>query len=358
MKHATLTLFAVLLCSSLHQMKAQSDSTGTVTYTAYAEAYYSYDFGNPANHERPPFMYCYRRHNELNVNFMYGKVTYESSKYRANAAIQFGNYVDYNMAAEPGSLKNIYEANVGVKLSKKHNLWLDAGVMPSHLDFESAISANCLTLTRSLAAENSPYYETGVKLSYTTKNEKFSVALLALNGWQRIRRLDYMNNPAGGTYVQYNFSPKLHIVYTNFVGSDKPDSLNALRVFNDVYLSYTSKKTEFIIGYDIGEEKRADGKFNTWYTPQIVSRFRLTDKAKLALRAEYYNDKDQVIIYTGSENGFQVLGASAGLDYYFSDRILLRVEAKYYNSKDRIFFNNKSLSYDNYCATSSLSVRF
>jgi hypothetical protein len=52
-------------------------------------------------------------------------------------------------------LKNIYEANVGISLNKKNNLWVDAGVMPSHIGFESAISMDNWYLTRSLLAENS-----------------------------------------------------------------------------------------------------------------------------------------------------------------------------------------------------------
>jgi hypothetical protein len=79
---------------------------------------------------------------------------------------------------------------------------------------------------------------------------------------------------------------------------------------------------------------------------------------KLALRAEYYNDKDQVIITTGTPAGFQTIGSSVGIDCAVADKALLRIEGKYYNSKDRIFFDNKPVSCDNYCVTTSLSVRF
>jgi hypothetical protein len=48
-----------------------------------------------------------------------------------------GTYPQYNLASEQPLLKNIYEANIGVKISKKHNLWIDMGIMPSHIGFES-----------------------------------------------------------------------------------------------------------------------------------------------------------------------------------------------------------------------------
>jgi hypothetical protein len=81
-----------------------------------------------------------------------------------------GNYAQYNLLTEPTWAQFIYEANVGFKISRKQNVWLDAGIMPSHIGFESAVSADCWTLTRSILAENSPYYETGVKISYTNQS--------------------------------------------------------------------------------------------------------------------------------------------------------------------------------------------
>jgi hypothetical protein len=32
--------------------------------------------------------------------------------------------------------KYIQETNIGVKISKKHNLWIDMGIMPSHIGFK------------------------------------------------------------------------------------------------------------------------------------------------------------------------------------------------------------------------------
>jgi hypothetical protein len=43
--------------------------------------------------------------------------------------------------------------------------------MPSHIGFESAIGKDCATLTRSILADNSPYYEAGVKIDITSKTK-------------------------------------------------------------------------------------------------------------------------------------------------------------------------------------------
>src|SRR6185295_5898902 len=129
------------------------------------------------------------RHNEFNVNLGLLKASYNTDWIRGNIALATGTYMNANYAAEPGVLKNIYEANAGVRISKSKNLWIDIGIMPSHIGFESARSYDCWNLTRSIIADNTPYYESGAKVTYTSDNNKWMVSALALNGWQRIQRV-------------------------------------------------------------------------------------------------------------------------------------------------------------------------
>ena len=337
---------------------SQSDSTGKLTFSGYGEVYYSYDLSAPDNHEKPGFLYNHKRHNEINANLVLGKVNYTSDNIRGNFALMAGNYAQYNLSAEPVLLRNIYEANIGFKLCKKSNVWLDAGVMPAHIGFESAIGADCWTLSRSLVAENSPYYESGVKLSFTSKNEKFYAAGLVLNGWQHIQRPDYMNKPSFGFHMHYKPSSKLSINWCNFTGSDKPDSLNALRVFNNIYVVWEpTDKFGIIAGFDFGYDKKDTVNYATWYAPVLILRYKITPKAIIAARSEYYNDKDQIIIGTGTKNGFQVLGSSVNFDYKVSDKLTWRIEAKHFNSMDKIFVLDKKAAHDNYSFTTSLCIK-
>lgn len=153
---------------------AQTDSIAkNLKISGYIEMYYGYDFDNPNNHNRPSFLYSYHRHNEVNLNIGLVKAAYQKDNIRANFGLMAGTYVNRNLAHEPGTLRNIFEANVGVRLLKNKSLWLDVGVMPSHIGFESAIGMDCRNMTRSMIADNTPYYESGAKLSYETDNEKW-----------------------------------------------------------------------------------------------------------------------------------------------------------------------------------------
>jgi hypothetical protein len=66
------------------------------------------------------------------------KVALLQSDYRANFALHAGTYSNDNYSAEPGVLKSIFEANIGISLNKKRNLWLDEVVDPPWTDLNES----------------------------------------------------------------------------------------------------------------------------------------------------------------------------------------------------------------------------
>lgn len=340
---------------------AEKPKVNPLTFSGYIEAYYSYDFNKPASHERPGFLYNFNKHNEVNLNLGLFKVNYNTENVRANLAVMAGTYAQYNLAAEQGLLKNIYEANVGIKISKKNNLWIDAGVMPSHIGFESAIGKDNWTLTRSLLAENSPYYEAGVKIGYTTKNEKIYAAAMYLNGWQRIQKVPGNQTPAFGTQLTIKPSSKVTLNWSTYLGNEQPDSTKQWRYFNNVYgIFQFTDSFGLTAGFDIGTQQKSKGssRYNTWYTPILIARYSPNDKIRLAARGEYYADKNGVIISTGTPNGFKTFGYSANFDYLPAQNVMFRLEARAFKSKDGIFTKNEMADSQNFFVTTSVAISF
>lgn len=309
------------------------EKSDSLTISGYGETYYSYDFNKPTTNTRPGFLYNFNRHNEFNVNLAYIKANYASERVRGNVAISIGSYMNANYAAEPGILKNVFEANAGYKLSRTKNLWFDIGIMPSHIGFESAIGRDNWMLTRSLAAENSPYFESGARLSYTTNDNKLTVAALSLNGWQRITRMNGNSLMSWGTQVYFKPSNKLTLNYSAFLGTDKPDTARIWRYYHNIYAIWLiSQNVGITAGFDIGTEGN-----NTWYTPVGVVRYIPSEKWSVAYRAEYFKDKHGVIITTGTSNGFATVGNSINIDYLPAKGMIMRLEGRLLNSKDDIF---------------------
>lgn len=340
---------------------AQETPASAVTFSGFAEAYYSYDFNEPAGNNRPGFLYSHNRHNEFNINLAFLKGSYNTERVRANLALAAGTYVNANYAAEPGVLKNLYEANLGLKILKDKNLWLDLGIFPSHIGFEGAQSSGCWSLTRSIIAENSPYYESGAKFVYTTDNGKWMLSAMALNGWQRIQRVEGNSLMSWGTQVQFKPSEKLLLNYSTFVGSDKPDSARLWRYFHNLYAIFQmTDKWGLTLGLDLGQEQQVkkSSDMNTWLGGAAILQFKPNSNWAFALRGEYYEDENGVIIATGSPNGFKTLGASFNVDRMIGQNFWWRTEVRTLNSSDEIFIKEDGLKNNNLAVTMSFAITF
>lgn len=355
-------MFSAILLGAAGYVHAQEAEKNHLNISGYAEVYYQQDFNNPKSNKRPGFVYSHNRNNEVSLNLGLIKATYQTENLRTNIGIGVGSYMNANYAAEEGVLKNVYEANIGVKLSKKNNLWLDAGILPSHIGFESAIGADCFTLTRSMIAENSPYFETGAKLSYSSDNGKWSIAVLVLNGWQRIQRVEGNTTPAFGHQLTFRPSDKITLNSSSFVGNDFPDDQRRMRYFHNLYGQFEiSERFALIAGFDIGAQQKgkSSNNYDTWYTPVLIAKYKPTEKLSVAARGEYYNDKNGVIIASGTENGFQTFGASLNVDYQILPNLVWRTEVKSLKSKDAVFLDrDDNMKKENVMAITSLAIYF
>jgi len=340
---------------------AKAQDEPKIKVTGYLETYYGYDFNKPADNNRPGFIYSHNRHNEVNLNLGFIKANYDTGNMRANIAIMAGTYANANLAAEPGVLKNIFEANAGLKLSQTANLWLDAGIFASHIGFESAISKDCWVLTRNIASENTPYYESGAKLSYGTEDGKFSATLLYLNGWQRITRQNGNSQPAGGVQLTWKPSSTITVNYSNYLGTEGADSVRVQRFYHNVYgIFQVTPKFGLTLGFDYGTQEKAKGDSdkNEVISPVAIAQYKFAPKWAAAARVEYYEDKNGVFIATGTPNGFKTTGYSLNIDYAPVSNAVVRLEGKVYDSKDQIFTRDLAPVNHNASLTASIAVSF
>ena len=342
MKQVALLFFFILLVLTPVNSYAQKDSLISkkdtiqkLKFSFLVDAYISHDFTSN-KHLKPNFIYNYKRNNELNINFLYFKTAYFYKNKRANLAIHSGNYAQYNYSNEPIFFQFINEAAVGFKLSKKHAIWLDAGIMPSHLGFESALNTDCQTLSRSVLAENSPYYETGIKLSYTHPSEKWFVNFLALNGWQRIASITPSFSPSVGLQLNYTPSKKWLFNYSNFIGKIN-DLSPYVRSYHNFYFQFKSTaKINFTGGFDLGFDRRSN-QVSNWKALVLIIQKEQSKRIKYAGRVEFVHDPSNTIIpFETTDSARKLIISSVNFDYWIFKQLVVRLEGKYTYSNSKI----------------------
>lgn len=357
---ALITSPAILAAQSSQNAAAPRDTAVAVSWGAFVDGYYAWDFQRPPNFERTfaggtLFTTQPARHNEFNVNLAFVEVKATGDRVRGRLALQAGTSVQSNYSGEPQNgvasgaslAQHIQEAFAGVRIAP--TLWIDGGIFFSHMGMESFISRDNPTYTRSLVADYSPYYQSGVKLTWAA-SPKVTAQLDVVNGWQNISE-----NNAGkgvGARVDYTPTPSATLSYYNFFSQEAGTRLRAL---NGVGAKATVGRLTVLGELDGGMQDAASNttasSSTTWYGFTVLARAEVSATAALSARIERFDDRDQTIIGTGSLGGianpaFRANGASLGVDWSPQSRVMWRTEV-------RGFLNDRALFADGASGTPS-----
>lgn len=322
---------------------ARRDTTPHVSVGAFIDTYYAYDVDRPRDFDRA-FTTQPARRDQFNVNLAFIEAKISGPRYRGRFAVQFGNSVQENYVTEPrlgvvsgpSVSQYVQEATIGYQLAK--TLWIDGGIYSAHTGFEGWISRDNLTYTRSLVADYSPYYEAGVKLTWTP-SAALTAQLHVLNGWQDIS--NYNTPQAFGARIDYTVSPAVTLSYDNFVGNMAPDSVREReRLYNDFIAQFNPTSTwQLAAVFDIGIQGRSASTGGTadWYGATAIAKYHVSSEVAVVGRLERYADPSQVVVATGVPAAFKTSGGSLGVDVSPVPRLLWRTEVRGYDSDGAVW---------------------
>jgi hypothetical protein len=324
----------VILCCVLASSITWSQEASKTTVGGFVDAYFAYGFNDMATRDRS-FTTQPLRHDEFNLNLAMIDIQHQGDGFRGRFALQTGTYVQSNLAAEPQLLKSVLEASVGARLGE--HVWVDMGIFPSHIGWEGIVSKDNWTYSRSMVSDFSPFYEAGIALTVNA-GEKLTLKGCFMNGWQNISETN--DSKAVGTQVSYKPSDAVLLNWSTFAGNEQPDtSVSRLRLFNDLYVVLTLTDTWSLgLVFDVGFQKQPGGSsYDVWDGGALMVKCAFNDHWTIAGRAEYYQDKNGVIVPTGTPGNFQTVSGSVNVDFAPSPRFLWRAEFRIFRSKDGIY---------------------
>jgi hypothetical protein len=355
---ATAAVPAVAQAATQAAAQPASDTTPTITWGGFVDAYYAWDTGKPLSRDRSfaggtLFTTQPARHNEFNVNLAFLEARLTAPTYRGRLALQTGTSVQSNYSGEPsiGQISGpslarfVQEATAGVKVAE--HVWVDAGVFYSHVGMESWASRDNITYTRSLVADYSPYYQSGVRLTWTP-TAKLTAQVNLVNGWQIISENN--NGKGAGVRIDYAVRPDASLSYYNLVSQEAG---TRLRTFQGVGSKITRAGWTVIGNVDVGTQSRGkDAGDATWWGWTLMTQKRVTHHTALVARVEGYRDPEQIILSTGTRasgsspvanDPFRAAGVSFGIDVTPTPRVQWRTELRGW-SNDRAIFPDGAAS--------------
>jgi hypothetical protein len=142
---------------------AQTETNNSLAVNTFIELYYQVDLNNIKN-KAPHFLYNHNSTNAIALNLALIEVAHKTKHVQSKIGLMAGDYARLNLSAEPNIYQFINEASITYSTS---NTWsLSAGIIPCHMGYEYAKGSSNITLSRSLMAEGSPYFETGLRLDF------------------------------------------------------------------------------------------------------------------------------------------------------------------------------------------------
>lgn len=365
MKYVVLSLLLLLACTQavLSQPAeiALVQTPQPKVLSFFADGYYAWSSNEPEDRMRS-YTTQPLYHNSFALNLAMIKAAYSSDMVHGNIALQTGSFVKANYVGADKEYSMIQEASVG--FTKKdiplfESMSIDIGIFPSHIGYESLISRDNWTYTRSIIADFTPYYECGIK-STIEITPTLTLTSLVLNGWQNI--VENNSSKAIGTQVQYKpESGGVVFNWSSFIGNEQPDSMKALpRLWNNFWLQANwSPVLQSVVMSDIGMQKNLSGSQSLVWSLGAIVRYSLNgDKVKVAARGEIFKDKDDFLVHTGSPNGYQATSFSLNLDCALQDALLWRTELRYLHSLDAVYPSAKGISDNETLIVSSLSFYY
>jgi hypothetical protein len=331
----------------------EADTTPRLTFGAFIDGYYAYDFGRPESHDRAWTTQA-ARHDEFNINLAHVSVQYAAPTTRARLALQAGTSVQVNYAFEPeeiggqtNHLPLLQEATLGVAVAS--TLWIDGGIFFSHVGSESWISIDNPTYTRSLPSEFAPYYQAGVRATWNA-TPTLTAQLNVINGWNLVAENN--EGKAVGVRLDWTATPALTLSYSNFIGREPHADVGdqGTRVLNDFSARFAPSEQTTVIGtVDVGTQEG-----DRWYAASLLGRHWVTRSLGINARVERFDDESGVVA-----PGLRTWGASVGVDVA-RGAAMWRTEARFFSGDDAIFPDrdtNDGLSETSTALVTSLSIR-
>jgi len=289
-----------------------------VSTSLHGEAYLQYSFIK--NAERlPEYMVSHVELNAPAMNLVLGTIAFDAGSWKGECSIMSGTYSRDNLAHEIGILKNIN--SMWLSFAPTHTIDILAGIYASHIGVESPIGKECLVPTRSIVADNSPYYESGIRIRHQANDETYAIHLL--NGWQR-SSIDSMGILPAIGYEYGSEVDQLNYRISGFIGKISHDTSDGMRYYQHLGATY-QLNSNFIVSasLDIGIQQKK--RIHAWlFAPLIMGQWSLNESVKAHGRLEYYHDPEGMII--SSLSGLSGFGYSMGIDWTYSNAMLFRAE--------------------------------
>lgn len=273
---------------------------------------------------------------------------------QASVVIQQGWFADANYTGDDRSLRYLQQAWLGVDLS--NDFTLRAGIMPSHIGYESINARDNALLSRLFCSDATPYFETGASLQWKASSA-LTAEVLALNGWQRIVATN--RDICYGSRLVYRPDSTITVNWSTFYGNMNDRSLEpSMRLYNNFWAEWMPVPEVQVVGiFDVGTQQLVGGSTARTWCAALVGSWRPSPNWRIASRIEHFSDPSSLLFAAPAPTGFSTTSLSANIDWEAQRSLTLRAELRGMFAASPIFRARTGVSAQDVFVTFAASYR-
>jgi hypothetical protein len=288
---------------------------------------------------------------QIRLNVAAFELFYDAEKIRGKLQLHFGDAPNLLAAPEKQWIKNIRQAAVGFRVTKK--LWADVGFMFTPIGCESTWPVINTISTISMCAYFEPGAVMGIKFTYQV-NDRLTAGFMFGNPYSIAYQ--QTNHLAGILFVSYTPVKNLTLAYNNMFGNQalRDAKIKNNLLYNDILVVYDPHRSVNLTGqFDFAFQTNSGmspdtNKIASMCSGWIQCRYSFLKYFSIAGRYEYCHDPEGFLsgpyTYDRKTTGLSMNGTSLSLEFKPVRIAYIRMEYKYMhaNSGNKVYYSGTS----------------
>lgn len=309
-------------------------STCPFTFSGGADAYFRYNLGENAANNFTSFT---NSQNSFELGMVTVKGEHTKGKVSMVADLGFGQRAEdfsYTDANTRFIIKQLY-----LSYTIKNKVKLTAGSWATHVGYELVDPFGNRNYSMSYMFSYGPFFHTGLKAETSFGKNGF---MLGVANPTDLKSANFSNKYIIGQYSIASKNDKLK-GYLNFQAGH-PDDVTKVSQIDVVLTGAVSDK--FSVGVNgtlagVKSRPTSDGDFgeaSNWYGAAVYLNYDPKSWLGLTLRSEYFNDDDQLLVFSGAQAGGNILATTLSANFKV-DALTLIPEIRFEKASEDIYLD-------------------
>lgn len=264
-----------------------------LSITGYADVYYKYNFNQNISDNKTSFTYSHNSF-ELNMASVKFQETYKNAGFVAD--LGYGNRAEQFSYNDTDTKMIIKQLNVYYAFTEHFKLSM--GSFATHMNYESMDPTGNRNYSMSYAFSFGPFFNTGLKADFTLSSRW--TAMVGVFDPNDFKSSNFTTHKYIGAQLAYSSVSTKFKGWLNYI--EGKDTFNTQNNQYNLILQYQpNAKFYMVLNEYLSNYAHADGSTTQWNSSALYLTYDFTSLFGLTLRAETFNDPNDMEVFTDSK---------------------------------------------------------